>query len=239
VEGDVGSFLRELAAELPGHTSDPEWLDALRRRDAAKEAKTAEMAEQQTAEHLNPLKVLSRLEELLPSNAILVVDGGDFVASAAYVLRPRAPLSWLDPGAFGTLGVGGGFALGAKLARPDAQVWLVYGDGSCGYSVAEFDTFVRHGTPVIALVGNDAGWTQIAREQVPMFGTDVACRLAHCRYDTVAEGYGGRGLTLTREHADALDAVLQRAQALTAEGHSVLINALIGSTKFRDGSISV
>lgn len=58
--------------------------------------------------------------------------------------RPRAPLHWLDPGAFGTLGVGGGFALGAKLCRPDSDVWIIYGDGSLGYSVAEFDTFTRH-----------------------------------------------------------------------------------------------
>ena len=58
--------------------------------------------------------------------------------------RPRAPLTWLDPGAFGTLGSGGGFALGAKLCRPDHDVWLVYGDGSLGFSVAEFDTFARH-----------------------------------------------------------------------------------------------
>ena len=58
--------------------------------------------------------------------------------------RPRGPLTWLDPGAFGTLGVGGGFALGAKLCRPDSEVWIIYGDGSLGYSVAEFDTFTRH-----------------------------------------------------------------------------------------------
>lgn len=60
------------------------------------------------------------------------------------VIRPRGPLCWLDPGAFGTLGVGGGFALGAKLCRPESEVWIVYGDGSLGYSVAEFDTFTRH-----------------------------------------------------------------------------------------------
>ena len=53
-------------------------------------------------------------------------------------------MTWLDPGAFGTLGVGGGFALGAKLCRPDSEVWVIYGDGSLGYSVAEFDTFTRH-----------------------------------------------------------------------------------------------
>jgi acetolactate synthase-like protein len=94
-----------------------------------------------------------------------------------YIHRPRGPLCWLDPGAFGTLGVGGGFALGAKLCRPDSPVWILYGDGSCGYSIVEFDTYRRHNTPVLALVGNDACWTQIAREQVPMFGTSVACQL--------------------------------------------------------------
>jgi acetolactate synthase-like protein len=81
-----------------------------------------QMATEETETHLNPLAVLHSLEKILPENAILVADGGDFVGSAAYILRPRRPLSWLDPGAFGTLGVGGGFALGAKLARPDSEV---------------------------------------------------------------------------------------------------------------------
>lgn len=58
--------------------------------------------------------------------------------------RPRGPLRWLDPGAFGTLGVGGGFALGAKLCRPESELWIIYGDGSFGYSAAEIDTFTRH-----------------------------------------------------------------------------------------------
>ena len=68
------------------------------------------------------------------------------------VARPRGPLRWLDPGAFGTLGVGGGFALGAKLCRPDSEVWIVYGDGSLGYSLAEFDTYTRHNVCYYALL---------------------------------------------------------------------------------------
>ena len=78
-----------------------------------------------------------------------MADGGDFVGTAAYILRPRGPLSWLDPGAFGTLGVGGGFALGAKLVRPEADVWIIWGDGSCAYSIAEYDTFKRFMVNVI------------------------------------------------------------------------------------------
>ena len=77
-------------------------------------------------QHLNPVWVLQQVEETLPDNALLVVDGGDFVATAAYLVQPRGPLRWLDPGAFGTLGVGAGFALGAKLCQPEAEVrhWM-------------------------------------------------------------------------------------------------------------------
>lgn len=99
-----------------------------------------------------------------------VCPEAEFHTGRSYVARPRNPLSWLDPGAYGTLGVGAGFALGAKLCRPNDEVWLVWGDGSAGYSIAEFDTFKRHKVPVIALIGNDACWTQIAREQLPMLG---------------------------------------------------------------------
>jgi len=156
------------------------------KKEAANDAKRAEQAlgrgRHEGVKLVNPLDLLSHLESVLPDDSILVADGGDFVATASYILRPRGPLCWLDPGAFGTLGVGGGFALGAKLCRPEAQVWLIWGDGSCGYSVAEFDTFTRHNVPICALVGNDAGWTQIEREQVPMFGDPVACVSARlCR----------------------------------------------------------
>jgi hypothetical protein len=106
-------------------------------------------------------------------------------------VKPRGPLGWLDPGVFGTLGVGAGFALGAKLVRPDADVWLLWGDGAAGFSLIELDTFARHGVPVIAVVGNDAGWTQIERDQVVILGDDVACRLTHMDYHVVAEACGG------------------------------------------------
>ena len=69
---------------------------------------------------------------------------------------------------FGTLGVGAGFAIAAKLARPEADVWIVFGDGSCGYSLAEYDTMARHNLGAVAVVGNDACWTQIVRVS-PLF----------------------------------------------------------------------
>ena len=162
--GDPGPFLRQLSHQSLEPARWAGWLDQLRSRDDVRSAEISEQSRRQTG-NINPLHLLGALDRQITAKTILVADGGDFVGSAAYVLQPPGPLSWLDPGPFGTLGVGAGFALGAKLARPDADVWIIYGDGSAGYSLSEFDTFVRHNVPVVALVGNDASWAQIAREQ--------------------------------------------------------------------------
>ena len=237
---DPGAFLVSLSQALADYKCNPEWPRTLKMRDIEKEEANLRKSDEVPKEHLNPLKVLHYAEEVMSEDTIMVADGGDFVGSAAYILRPRGPLRWLDPGAFGTLGVGGGFALGAKLCCPDADVWIIYGDGSLGYSVAEFDTFSRHKLPMIALVGNDACWTQIAREQVPMFGTSVGCVLTHCSYETVAEGYGGKGYLLERQHKDKeIKKILAEAQTMSQNGRPVLVNCLIGRTDFREGSISV
>ncbi|XP_052828506.1 2-hydroxyacyl-CoA lyase 2 isoform X2 [Octopus bimaculoides] len=239
IQGDAATFVTQLSSTLQGYKCDPEWLSTLRERDNLKEKANEKKGEEKTDKHLNPVKLLQLTEEILTDDSILVADGGDFVGTASYILRPRGPLCWLDPGAFGTLGVGGGFALGAKICRPESDVWIIYGDGSLGFSVAEFDTFTRHKMPVIALVGNDAGWTQIYREQVPMFGSSVACDLSFSSYHTVAEGFGGKGYQLDRSNEEQIPTILRQCQKDAREGHSVLINALIGKTNFREGSISV
>jgi acetolactate synthase-1/2/3 large subunit len=213
------------------------WLDRLRARDAARETEIRERAEAPAAGGLNPLGVCRAIERALADDSVIVADGGDFVSTASYVLRPRGPLSWLDPGPFGTLGVGAGFALGARLARPEAEVWILYGDGSVGYSLAEADTFARHGLGVIAVIGNDAGWTEIAREQIEVLKDDVGTVLAPTGYEKAAEGLGARGLRL--EDPARVDDVLEQARALAREGRPVYVNARIGRTDFRKGAISM
>ncbi|MDX1584486.1 MAG: thiamine pyrophosphate-dependent enzyme, partial [Thermoanaerobaculia bacterium] len=155
----------------------------------------------------------------------------------SYVLRPRGPLSWLDPGPFGTLGVGAGFALASSLARPDSEVWLIWGDGSAGFGLLEIDTFVRHGIPVIAVIGNDACWTQIAREQVEILDDDVGCVLRSSDYHLVAEALGGEGLDLA--NPKDIGSTIDRARKIASAGKPVVINARIGETEFRKGSISM
>ena len=133
---------------------------------------------------------------------------------------------------FGTLGVGAGFVLGAAASRPGAERWLIWGDGACGFSLIEFDSFVRHGIPVIAVVGNDAGWTQIAREQVKMLGDDVGTVLARSDYHRVAIGLGAEGI-LVRSQDEVAEA-LARAQALARAGRPVLLGpgVLVAATPY-------
>lgn len=238
IQADASMILRRLA----DHISDANraqwqsWHQSLIQRDAAREAEIVEQAQQAT-DYVNPIQLCRQIEAALDEQSILVGDGGDFVGTASYVLRPRSPLSWLDPGAFGTLGVGGGFALAAKLHKPDHEIWLLYGDGASAYSLAEFDTFARHNVPIIAIVGNDASWSQIAREQVEILGTPLGTQLARTDYHKVAEGYGGVGLCIDAPAQVA--AVLQQAKEIARSGKPVLVNVWIGKTDFRKGSISV
>jgi acetolactate synthase-1/2/3 large subunit len=213
-----------------------EWLEVLRQSDLAREREITDMAAA-PVKGVNPMAFLGELEQFLEEGSILVADGGDFVGTAAYILRPRGPLSWLDPGVFGTLGVGAGFAAGARLSQKNSRVWLLYGDGAAGYSLPEFDTFVRHGLPVIAVVGNDAGWSQIARDQVKYLKDDVATALAPTAYEQVVEGFGAKGLRVAQP--DEIRPALEEARRTAAAGRPVLINVLIGRTDFRDGSISM
>jgi len=209
----------------------------LRNRTSGHNSGENHRASEEATEFINPLFLLKKINEVIDDNSIIVADGGDFVGSAANILQPPGPLTWLDPGVFGTLGVGAGFALASKLLRPESETWLIYGDGAAGFSLQEFDTFVRHKTPVIAVIGNDAGWSQIARDQVEIFGDDVATVLGRSDYHLVADAFGGKGFLL--DQPEDIDRVLKEARQAAADGYPVLINALIGRTNFRKGSISV
>jgi thiamine pyrophosphate-dependent acetolactate synthase large subunit-like protein len=195
--GDAGLFLQALAqgrlAALAPARAWAGWIGTLRARDAEREAEI-DSRPAATGEHVNPIALFRALEQQAGDNAVLVADGGDFVATASYVLHPRAPLTWLDPGRLRHAGRGRRLCAGRGVARPGSEVWIIFGDGACGYGLVEFDTFVRHGIPVIALVGNDAGWTQIAREQVKMLHDDVATVLARTDYHAVVAGFGAEGI---------------------------------------------
>jgi acetolactate synthase-1/2/3 large subunit len=234
--GDAGLTIEALTGRIGDRAQRPEWIAQLRARDEVREREIDAQAKN-SGENVNPIAFFRGLDRVAGEHSVMVADGGDFVATASYIVRPRGPLAWLDPGAFGTLGVGAGFALGAKLVRPKDEVWLIWGDGASGYGLAEFDTFVRHGVPVIAVVGNDASWAQIAREQVKLFNDDVATVLGRTDYHKVVEAFGAAGLVI--RSGDEVEPVLREARAIAVSGRPVLVNVWLDRTDFREGSISM
>ncbi len=241
VWGDPAEFICQFAARFNCDSDSPRlsidaWRGTLASAEGQRNEEIAVQAKKQ-AGHINPLELFHTLDSLLEDNAVIVADGGDFVATAAYTLQPRSPLSWLDPGVFGTLGVGGGFALGASACRPESEIWIIYGDGSSAYSLAEFDTFVRHGRGVIAIVGNDGCWNQIARDQIKVLKDDVGVMLRQTDYHEVARGYGGEAFLL--DNPKDIPAVLSKAKRLARSGKPVLINVILDKSDFREGSLSV
>jgi len=210
--------LREGATGGPDRSS---WVAALRETETEKRSGEREDLADDRAP-LHPLRLYSELQEVLDRDAVVIGDGGDFVSYAGRVIETYEPGCWMDPGPFGCLGAGPGYALAAKLANPDKQVCLLLGDGAFGFAGMEFDTLVRHGVPVVAVMGNNGIW---ALEKHPMeflYGYSVAAELQpECRYDKVVEALGGHG-ELVAKPAD-LRPALERA---FASGKPALVNVL-------------
>ena len=235
IHADPTRIMHEIG-KIINPPSCQEWIDELLILENKREDEIQQFSETKT-DFINPVFLCKTIDKLVDDNSILIADGGDFVGTASYTISPRKALGWLDPGPFGTLGVGGGFALGAKSSFPNKEVWIFYGDGASAYSLAEFDTMCRHKLPVIAIIGNDASWQQIAREQKQMLGSNIGTELAFNAYEKVAEGYGGKGYYV--ENNEQLVETLKQAKEDAKLGHPVLVNVKLSISDFRKGSISV
>ncbi len=235
IHADPSRIMHEIG-KIINPPSCKEWIIELTGLEEKRETEILQFSKNES-DFVNPVHLCKTIDKFIDEESILVADGGDFVGTASYTIRPRSALGWLDPGPFGTLGVGGGFAIGAKSSFPKKEVWVFYGDGASAYSLAEFDTLCRHKLPVIAIIGNDASWQQIAREQKQMLGSNIGTELAFNAYEKVVEGYGGKGYYV--ENHDTLDETLKRAKEDAKLGYPVLVNIKISKSDFRKGSISV
>jgi len=201
------------------------WIGEL--RAAESERREAERGElEDSREPLHPMRLYAELGSVLDRDAIVIGDGGDFVSYAGRVIDSYQPGCWLDPGPFGCLGTGPGYALAAKLAHPERQVVLLLGDGAFGFSGMEFDTLARHGVNVVGVMGNNGIW---ALEKHPMeflYGYSVAADLRPgTRYDQVVQALGCHGELV--ERPQDLRPALERA---FAAGAPALVNVLTDPT---------
>lgn len=224
--GNLATVCEDLAALLKKREQPARkaWLAALREEEDAKRAKQQrDMASAQSPIHA--MRLVKAVNDAVTDDTVFIGDGGNVVALAGKVVEVAEPGNWMDPGPYGTLGVGLPFAMAAKLARPEKRVLLLSGDGSFGLNGFEFDSLVRHDLPVVVVVGNDGAWTQIRGPQVAFYGEEraVATKLGErTRYDLVAQALGGHGELVT--DAGEIDAAIQRA---FASGKPACVNVII------------
>lgn len=216
----VGDLRASLSALVEGPAADETWVSRL--RDTAAAALAADQGDLLNDSALiHPARIYGELLPRLTDDAVVIGDGGDFVSFAGKYVEPTVPGRWLDPGPYGCLGTGPGYALAAGIAHPASPLFLLMGDGAAGFSLMDVDSLVRHRIPAVMIVGNNSGW---ALEKHPMrflYGYDVIADLAPTRYDEVVIALGGGGETVT--DPAQIGAAIDRAMA---SGLPYLVNVM-------------
>jgi acetolactate synthase-1/2/3 large subunit len=195
--GDLTAILDGMTAWTGASRADHEpWIAHVRDAESAAAARERELLDA-GGDAIKPTRVYGELGKRLERDAVVICDGGDFVSYAGKYVEVYTPGCWLDTGPYGCLGNGQGYAMAARVARPDAQIVVMLGDGAAGFSLIDVDTLVRQNLPVVMVVGNNGCW---GLEKYPMqaiYGYDVACDLQpECRYDDVVKSLGGAGETV-------------------------------------------
>ena len=219
--GDLRAILSGLAGYGGDREDHTEWVDTLRAAEDKARARDAEAMAAET-DPIKPARVYGELRRVLARDAVTIGDGGDFVSYAGRYLAPAVPGTWLDPGPYGCLGTGMGYAMGARLTYPDRQVCVLMGDGASGFSLMDVESLVRQRLPVVIVVGNNGIWGLEKHPMNAMYGYDVAADLQPgLRYDDVVRALGGAGETVAK--AADLGPALERA---FAAGVPYLVNVL-------------
>jgi acetolactate synthase I/II/III large subunit len=210
ITGDLKASIAGLAAAIRRRARES-WIDGLREAETAARERDRVMIESDSSP-VHPARLIAEVDRFLDPKAIVVGDGGDFVSFAGRLIERPQPGLWIDPGPFGALGSGPGYAIAAKLARPDRQVLLLSGDGAFGFSAMEFDTMVRHRIPIVCVVGNNGIWALEKHPMQKMLGLSIAADLApDTRYDKLVEALGGHGELVNRP--EEIQPALERAFA--------------------------
>jgi acetolactate synthase-1/2/3 large subunit len=236
--GDVGTILAAVTQAISGRNNNGaagrnEWVKYLRaKEDAAVQARLPKL--KSDANPIHPYRLAYEIDEFLTDNSIFVGDGGDVVTFAGNVVRPKGPGLWMDPGPLGTLGVGTGFAMAAKLTQPKREVVALFGDGSFAMTGFDIQTAIRFGLPYIAIVGNNMYMNQIRCGQIQKYGKergDVGNYLGEVDFEKFADMLGIYGEAV-REPGQIRPA-LERARA---SGTCAIINVWLDPDAYAPGT---
>lgn len=225
IVGDTKAVLSQMLEALSGagyQSKGRAWVDEVMAEDHALKAADEELLNSH-ANPIHPMRLCKELRDVLDEDATVIGDGGDIVTFAARVLRINRPGHWLDPGQFGCLGAGSGFAAAAQLARPGKQVCIVYGDGGFGLTGFDVESYVRFNLPIVSVVGNNGAWNQTTQGVKRRGGRGLATYLSQdTDYAKIMEGMGGHSERVTEP--EAIRPALERA---FASGKPALLDVVI------------
>jgi acetolactate synthase-1/2/3 large subunit len=236
--GDVAAIVDAIVAASSSrraeHPSDRKaWIEHLRASEtAAVEARMPRLMNGQVPIH--PYRLAYEIDQFLTEESIFIGDGGDVVTFAGNVVKPKAPGSWMDPGPLGTLGVGTGFAMAAKLAHPEKEVVALFGDGSFAMTGFDIQTAIRFQLPYIAVIGNNSYMNQIRFGQIQKYGKErgsVGNYLGDVDFEKFADMLGIYGEAV--RDPEEIRPALERARAT---GTCAIINCWLDPDAYAPGT---
>lgn len=241
--GDPGAILAAVEQAASGRIDNGarskrlEWMKELRAIEATKLEKLMPLFKSEQ-NPIHPYRLAWELNEFLGEDTIYVGDGGDIVTISAQAVRPRNPGQWMDPGALGSLGVGTGFSMAARLAHPRKDVVCLYGDGSFGMTAFDMETAQRFGAPYLAVIGNNSHMNQIRFGQITKYGEErgnVGNKLGDVPFSKFGEMIGGYGEEVTE--ASQIQPALQRArEAIAKTGCCAVVNVWVDPDEYAPGT---
>ena len=241
--GDPGVILAAVSQAVTGRIDNgarqqrQKWMAELREIEATKLEKLMPMF---TTDQnpIHPYRLAYEINEFLGEDTIYIGDGGDIVTISAQAVRPRNPGQWMDPGALGSLGVGTGFSMAAKLAHPNKEVVCLYGDGAFGMTAFDMETAQRFGAPYLAVIGNNSAMNQIRYGQLTKYGEergDVGNKLGDVPFSKFGEMIGGYGEEVTE--ASQIQPAMQRArEAIAKSGKCAVVNVWVDPNEYAPGT---
>ena len=241
--GDPGAILAAVTQAVSGRIDKgarqqrQKWMGELREIEATKLDKLMPMFTTDQSP-IHPYRLAYEINEFLGEDTIYIGDGGDIVTISAQAVRPRNPGQWMDPGALGSLGVGTGFSMAAKLAHPNKEVVCLYGDGAFGMTAFDMETAQRFGAPYLAVIGNNSAMNQIRYGQLAKYGEDrgdIGNKLGDVPFSKFGEMIGGYGEEVTE--ASQIQPAMQRArEAIAKTGKCAVVNVWVDPNEYAPGT---
>lgn len=240
--GHPGAIMAQIQEYMPEYsqitlTKRHEWVETLTTKEDEKYQKLLPTLKSDN-KPIHPYRVAYEINEFLSDDTIFIGDGGDVVTISAQAVRPRNAGQWMDPGALGSLGVGTGFAIAAKLANPNKEVLCYYGDGSFGMTAFDIETADRFGLPFIAVIGNNSAINQIRYGQLAKYGQqkgNIANKLGDMNFAEFPKLWGAHGIDVKDPNLIS-EALNEARDYVKKHKKSVVVNIWVDPNEYAPGT---